>query len=297
MTEKKHERLAYRLSDIIARLNDGERLDIHELAAQYKTALRTIQRDLKERLYFLAYSEEGPRYYRLDKNRQGHMNNEDIRRFARYASVQELFPETDRRFYEEKLQQSILVKGFQYENIRARQKEFDQITRAIGEHRRISFQYSKVGSSESKTYHLAPYQLLNKNGIWYLVGTDDDHRQKTYCFSQIRSLTTLVETFTPDPALQDAIKNSDSIYYGNQIKEIIIEISALAAGYFQRRPLLPNQETVRELENGGLLLACKNVNPREVVPIVQYWLPHACIISPAEIRQQMIQTLRDYLKD
>ena len=295
MTEKKHERLAYRLSDIIARLNDGERLDIHELAAQHKTALRTIQRDLKERLYFLAYSEEGPRYYRLDKSRQGHMTNEDIRRFARYASVQELFPDTDRRFYEEKLHQSILVKGFQYENIRARQKEFDQITRAISNHRRISFQYNKVGNQESKTYRLAPYQLVNKNGIWYLVGTDDDHRQKTYCFSQIRSLITHEETFTPDPALQETIRTTDSIYYGNQIKEIIVEISSLAAGYFQRRALLPNQETVRELENGGLLLACKNVNPREVVPIVQYWIPHSRIISPAEIQQQMAQALRDYL--
>ncbi|WP_455001747.1 WYL domain-containing protein [Cardiobacterium hominis] len=217
------------------------------------------------------------------------MTNEDIRRFARYASVQELFPDTDRRFYEEKLHQSILVKGFQYENIRARQKEFDQITRAISNHRRISFQYNKVGNQESKTYRLAPYQLVNKNGIWYLVGTDDDHRQKTYCFSQIRSL------ITHDPALQETIRTTDSIYYGNQIKEIIVEISPLAAGYFQRRALLPNQETVRELENGGLLLACKNVNPREVVPIVQYWIPHSRIISPAEIQQQMAQALRDYL--
>ena len=60
MELKKHERLAYRLSDIIVRLNNGERLDIFELADIYKVSIRTLKRDFQDRLTVLDFSEAGP---------------------------------------------------------------------------------------------------------------------------------------------------------------------------------------------------------------------------------------------
>lgn len=99
MKAKNHERLAFRLADILTRLNRGERLDINVLAEDFGASVRTIQRDLNVRLAFLEFVETGPRYYRLNKTRQGHLNTEEISRIARFASIQELFPEMDRRFY------------------------------------------------------------------------------------------------------------------------------------------------------------------------------------------------------
>ncbi|WP_072281109.1 helix-turn-helix transcriptional regulator [Rappaport israeli] len=294
MTSKKHDTLAFRLGDILVKLNTGERIDIHALAQEYQVHIRTLQRDLNERLTMLAYTEAGPRYYRIDKNKQGHLNQEEIKRIARFASIQELFPEVDRRFFQEKLQQSITIKGFQYENIRHKQKEFDTITQAIKQQQYINFTYTKVRSKDSKTYQIEPYHLVNKNGIWYLVGLDNG-KEKSFCFNQISNLALEKQTFTLDTALLDKIRQTDSIFLGSQISEIIIKIAPRAAGYFKRRNLLPNQETIRELEDGSLLLACKNVSPMEVVPIVQYWIPHAHIISPSEIQQQMENTLKQYL--
>ena len=49
---KKHEKLAYRLADILIRLNDGERLDITELANSYQVSTRTLKRDFQDRLIF-----------------------------------------------------------------------------------------------------------------------------------------------------------------------------------------------------------------------------------------------------
>lgn len=294
MSATKHEHLAIRLGDILGRLNEGERLDVQELAETYKTSIRTIQRDLNTRLANLHYIEAGPRYFSLDKSKQGYLNSEDIRRFARFASVQDLFPEVDRQFFQEKLNQSIMVKGFQYENIRNKQSEFNLLTKAIANHQTVRFHYSKVSNHESKIYTIEPYHLVNKNGIWYLVGLAQ-HKQKTFCFTQISAPEMLDETFTVDHDLYESIRQTDSIFYGNQLSEIIIQINAHAAGYFKRRALLPNQETVRELDNGSLLLACKKVHAMEVIPIVQYWIPHAHIVSPAELQQQMEQVLKRYL--
>lgn len=296
MTQKKHERLAHRLADILMQLNEGKRLDIHQLAEDFQTSVRTIQRDMNERLCYLDYTEQGPRFYSLNKSRQGHLNQEEIRRIARFASIQELFPEVDRRFYQEKLHQSIRIKGFQYEDIRGKQADFDLLTRAISEKRYIEFAYCKNGGTESKHYRLQPYHLVNKNGIWYLIGLDG-HRQKTYCFTQIRQLQIQPETFDLNSALQAQIRDTDSIYHGNQLGEIVISVGSKAAPYFKRRALLPNQETIRELEDGSLLLASKNIHPMEVIPIVQYWIPHLHIVSPAELQQQMEQGLREYLQN
>lgn len=44
--DNKHERLADRFADIFMRLSSHEKLDTHELAAEYQVSDKTIRRDL-----------------------------------------------------------------------------------------------------------------------------------------------------------------------------------------------------------------------------------------------------------
>ena len=48
-----HEILVYRLSQILIKLNQGEKLDPQDLADEFKVTLRTVQRDLNERFTYL----------------------------------------------------------------------------------------------------------------------------------------------------------------------------------------------------------------------------------------------------
>lgn len=293
----KHEQLAYRLAQILMRLNSGERLDIKELADWFNMkSTRTIQRDLNNRLGFLAWNEKGPRYYSLDKTKLGHLYPADIERFANFCSIQDLLPEIDRAFYQEHLTQSIQIKGFQYEDIKHRQREFDLIHQSIENNHKIEFHYCKAGQDRGKYYTLEPYSLLNRNGIWYVIGIDCEvGKQKTFCFTQIKCLCRLPETFEVNADFKAAILENDSISHGNQLSEVIVQVAAKAAPYFLRRTLLPNQELVRRLDDGSLLLACKNVNEMDIVPIVQYWLPYAHIVSPENLQNKMEDRLRNYL--
>ncbi|GHT80762.1 hypothetical protein AGMMS49960_03070 [Betaproteobacteria bacterium] len=59
MKRTEHNTLATRLVDILQRLNNGERLRPEALAEEFKVSLRTIQRDLKERLGFLPLENAG----------------------------------------------------------------------------------------------------------------------------------------------------------------------------------------------------------------------------------------------
>ena len=291
----KKTQLAQRLSLILTRLNRGERIDISLLAEEFNTSVRTIQRDINERFGFLEWEEKGSRFYKINLQKSGFLTEEDINRFALFASISDLFPKIDREFYQEKLTQSVQVKGFQYEDISGKQAEFNALNNAIKENLNISFKYAKNSTQETKFYQISPYSLLNKNGIWYLIGSENN-KQKTFCFTQITDLLISKEKFIPNETLLDEIRQSDSLYHGNQLPEIIIKVASHVSHYFLRRNLLPNQKLVHKLDDGGLLLSCENVNEQEIVPLVQYWVPYLTIISPVNLQNKMINNLQNYIQ-
>ncbi|WIM81632.1 helix-turn-helix transcriptional regulator [Gallibacterium anatis] len=293
----KSTQLAQRLSFILVELNKGKRIDVNELADEFNVSIRTIQRDIKERLNFLPWDELGPRFYRLDRQKLDILTKEDIQRFALFASISNLFPEIDKVFYQEKLTQSVQVKGVQYENISHLKEQFNELQLAIQQNKLISFKYKKINSEHSTFYQLEPYLLTNKNGIWYLIGTDKNQndKQKTFCFTQISQLKVLSETFIPNQKFIENIKNSDSLSHGNVMPEVVVQVSAFAAPFFLRRNLLPNQKLLHKLESGELLLSAQNISQLEILPLVQYWIPHLTIISPQSLQEELKDNLLNYL--
>ncbi|AWX15727.1 transcriptional regulator [Mergibacter septicus] len=292
----KHEKLASRLAIILSRLFTGERLNIKALMDEFSVSEKTIKRDLKERLVSLPWQEAGPIYYQLDPKQRILPSTEDIQRFARFTGIKDLLPKIDQEFYQEKLLENIHVKGFYYEDSSQYLSIFVEVKKAIDEKRELLFSYQKANENNKKDYQIQPYSLLNKNGIWYLIGLDQG-KQKTFCLSQISLPRLLNNTFIPKPEILENIRQSDSISFGNQLNEVVIKVSKKVSPYFLRRKLLPNQEKVHKLENGDLLLFCKNINELEIVPIVRYWIPHLVIISPAELQEKMEYELRDYLNE
>ncbi|MEE6076928.1 helix-turn-helix transcriptional regulator [Avibacterium paragallinarum] len=289
--------LAQRISALLVDLNMGKRVDINQLAERFEVSIRTLQRDINERLDFLPWEELGPRFYKLNRQKLDILTEEDIQRFALFASISNLFPSVDKAFYQEKLTQSVQVKGFQYEDISHLKAQFDLLNQAIHESKKISFKYKKLSTNQNSFYQISPYLLTNKNGIWYLVGTDNNQndKQKTFCFTQISQLEVLSENFIPNQQFIEQIKSSDSLSHGNMINEVVIQVSAFAAPFFLRRNLLPNQKLLHKLENGELLLASENVNPLDILPIVQYWIPHLSIISPQNLQGELQNNLVQYL--
>lgn len=293
----KHEKLAHRLTEILRQLNNGERLDVHQLAETFATDIRTIQRDLNERLGFLDWDEQGRRYYRLNTAKLGHLTTQDIERFARFCSIQDLLPQIDRSFYQAQLIQSIQIKGIAYENISHRRDDFTTIRHAIEHSHIIEFHYEKADGSR-KYYTLEPYALVNRNGIWYAIGIDcNGRKEKTYCFTQMSSISEQAQAFQADEALKQRIQENDSLSHGNQLAEVVIQVQPKAAPYFIRQKLLPNQEILHTLDNGGLLLACRDVNEMDIIPTVQYWIPHVRVISPKEVQEGVVGRLKEYLEE
>ena len=294
--QAKHEKLAIRLTGILIQLNSGNRLSAKELAEKYGVSLKTIKRDLNLRLYKLPWIEDGPEFYQLNIKKMNNIGLDMIERFCRFAAVKELFPPIDHAFLDVLMNNHFLVKGLKYENIDFHKSEFTKVNQAIANNQKICFDYKKINVRGIKEYCIEPYSLVNKNGIWYLIGLDTG-KEKTYSFKQISNLEVLEETFEVNETLKDKLKQSDSLYHGNQIKQIVLKVGKTVAPYFQRQALFPNQSIIRILDNGDLLLECNDINEIEVLPIVKYWLPHITIISPSHLDQKIRDVLTEYLQD
>lgn len=296
MTTGSHETLVYRLAQILIKLNQGDTLDPRALADEFGVNLRTIQRDLNQRFAYLPLIKSDGRYH-LDPCFLGKLNTRDIQRFASLAGVNGLFPSLSNEFlqdiFDSRLQSALLVKGHNYESLAGKEEQFRQLEQSIVAHHHISFDYSK---NEGKKHYkvIAPYKLLNHKGIWYLVGYDTD-RIKTFAFAKISNLGQHDTQFTPDGAVEKAIREEDGIWLGNDKTEVVLKVDKKVAGYFKRRKLIVNQVIEKDLEDGGLILSAKVGHLDQVLPIVRYWIPHLRIISPEGLQRVLEEELRDYL--
>mgnify|MGYP001940384615 CR=1 FL=1 len=295
---KEHDKIALRLALILQKLNQGEILYETELAEEFNVSLRTIQRDMRERFVFLPFinsrNREKQKSYQLDTTFLGKFDIEDINRFAKFASIKDLFGKIDQDFFQKYLTDSIAIKGFNIEKIDGKHANFDNIHQAIGRHQLLAFEYQKTSDSKPKSFQVEPYKLMNKNGIWYLIAVHDA-KIKVFSFTKISHPKPLGQTFVVARDKLDRINSYDTIYFEGVIDKVVLTVNACVSEYFLRRALLPNQSQVDEALDGTLTITCCNVHERDILPLVQFWLPHVMIAEPSELQDKLEAVLQGYL--
>ena len=294
--------IAFRLTEILRRLNEGKKLDPYALVQEFGVNLRTIQRDLNERFAFLEL-EKKDGVYALNHKRIGTgtgvgiLSMADVERFASLAGLQGLHPRlsTDflRDMLDSRIQNALLVRGHNYEDLHGKEQMFEQLKSAIEQTRTIGFEYSKPdGAKMVEPAH--PYKLVNQDGIWYLAAMDAG-KLKSYAFSKIGRLLVSADTFTPDAVVLKKLAEEDSIWLNLQKTEVVLKVAQPAAGYFERRTLIGGQKIEKTLENGGLIVSGTIAHPNQILPIVRYWIPHIHVISPEGMQAELESQLRTYL--
>lgn len=292
-----HDTVAYRLASILQKLNQGEKLDPNQLAEEYQVHRRTIMRDLTERFTFLPLNvNQG--IYSLEPSFLGKFDLEDINRFAKFASIRDLFGKIDQQFFQKYLTDSVLIKGITYEKIGDKQPEFELISQAILQQQHLQFFYQRVQKKQGDTsvaFEVEPYKLINNNGVWYLIALHDK-KVKVFSFTRISLPKVQTTTFAIDLAIKQRIETGDGIYFEGVMDEVILKIHSSVAVYFTRRALLPNQEIIQELTNGTLIVLCRNVHEQQILPLVRYWLPNLTIVAPDNLRQKLMNELEQYFQ-
>lgn len=296
MSTDNHDTLVYRLSQILVKLNQGQKLVPNALAEEFGVNLRTIQRDLNVRFAYLPL-EKKDGGYRLDAHYLGKLSTKDVDRFAGLAGVKGLFPSLSDEFlgelFDSRVEINMLVQGHNYEDLSKHQKEFSLLEKAIKERKKISFNYMK--NDACKAYEgVAPYKLINNKGIWYLAALDGD-KLKTFAFTKIRDLGISQQVFDWDEKINQQLINEDSIWLSNAKQTITMSVAKEIAHYFKRRKLIPFQVIEEEQSDGSLLVSSKVAHLNQIFPIIRYWIPHVQIVSSPELQKQLENELLEYI--
>ncbi len=296
MTADNHDTLVYRLAQILIKLNQGEKLDPLALADEFGVNLRTIQRDLNERFAYLPLQKANGRYH-LDPVFLGKLSSRDIERFAGLAGVRGLFPSLNddflRDIFDNRVQETWLVKGHHYENLAGKEQQFKDLERAIAGRLQLAFDYRKTEGL--KHYRaISPYKLVNHKGIWYLAALDGD-KLKAFSFSKISNATVLESGFAWSKDIDNRLAQEDGIWLSDRPMDVILKVGPEVAAYFKRRKLIANQVIEQELSDGSLMISTTVGHPNQVLPIVRYWLPHVRIISPPKLQEELEQGLLAYI--
>lgn len=292
--ESTHERLADRLANILTKLNMGYQLNAKELASEFGVSTRTISRDF-DRLnaYLPLIQDEGTKKYYLDSNYLGKITPNDIRSFAQLSGISHLYPSLDMTFLRELLDRRAneiySAKGYSFEDVTKFKDLFKSIGKSIQEHSRISFVY------KGEVRLVEPYRLLHHHGSWYLAAVHNGHL-KAYRFVHIESFQSLeLSSFKPDTTILEQLESADSIWFGVDKFEVILSIDHEIAFHFQQRQLLPEQQVIKKLDDGGLLLSSRITHKTQLLPLVRYWLPNIKIVNPEDLQQELESELKNYL--
>ena len=292
-----HDTIAYRLTQILLRLNSGETLELQALADEFGVHERTIRRDLNERFAFLELKKNGERYT-LPPLRLGTLSQQDVQRFAHLAGLQGMAPRLSTEFLKDILDNSaqgaLLVRSQSHEDMRSKERELEQLKQAIQNRQMASFAYSKPDGT-CKTVAVAPYKLVLQDGTWYLQATDAG-QIKSYAVARITRLLVDTHTFVPDPATTDYLAREDSIWLNTEKTEVVLKIAPPAASYFERRQLIGSQKIEEILADGSLIVSGQIAHPNQILPVVRYWLPCIRVVSPEGLQADLNQQLKEYLE-
>ncbi|WP_151957559.1 helix-turn-helix transcriptional regulator [Acinetobacter guillouiae] len=290
-TQNKNETLANRLIDILTRLNSGEKLTVNLLAENYAAHPKTIRRDLVRLESCNLPIQRDGRYFYLDPTYLGRLKLKDIQSFARISGVRHLYPNLDVSFIRELLDSRIYdAKGYFVENASQFKTLFEVFAEAIRKHEQVGFLYK----NESRV--VEPYKLVHHHGCWYLAAVRKGVL-RAYRLSRIELSTHshALLNFTPDKTILTQLEDEESIWFGQEKQEIILTVHADVASHFKQRLLLPEQNILKILDDGGLLISSRITHKTKLLPLVRYWIPHLKIVNPEGLQDEMENELREYL--
>ncbi|WP_373226008.1 transcriptional regulator [Enterobacter cloacae complex sp. ESBL7] len=202
--ERRHDRLAVRLSMIIGRLVAGETLDMRKLAAEFGVSIRTLRRDFRERLMYLDLEYRQGRCRLLSGSRQRELA---VITFARQSGVETLFPGLDSHLVRTLLrgpgESPCLIWQGHSAQTTTDSEVFTRLVNAVSECKKVTLR----GNGGCHT-DIAPYRLVLNDGGWYLTGT---HQTRIIALplTDIRVVMLHPGSFIPDVTVRDILSRTD----------------------------------------------------------------------------------------
>ncbi len=298
-----HDGIGIRLGQILKIFLSGEHISTIELAKEFGVNIRTIQRDLHDRLGYLPLKRDINQCYYLQEEALGKIGFKDIRDFAKLSGIADLYPNLSDEFISEILfarikstlntnnqqhkDSPIIVKNQGFSNSALYYKHFKTLSIAILKNKHTNFTY------KDKKRNVKPYRMLNNNGVWYLLAVEDE-TLKHFTLNLIKDVYVKKERFKIDLEVEKLINEEQIVWASQNIQEAKLMIDNSSQEYFFRKAFVSEPKII-EQNKDYFLVSCKYSYDDELLNVVKMFLPHIKIISPDNLKNKLYVMLQDYI--
>jgi len=78
--------------------------------------------------------------------------------------------------------------------------------------------------------------------------------------------------------------------------KVIVKVSAYVSVYFKTKKYLKTQRIVKEFDDGSTHIEFTVTDDREVMLLIQQWIPHLKVIEPLRIKEKISEKMRLFMK-
>jgi len=295
-----YDKILYRLTSILSRLYQGEKLQPKDLSEEYNVSLRTIQRDFKERLLSFPVFYENKQWqmdkdFKLDKSLS-------IKDTITLNILEDFSKSLGDNFHSQSSNILNKLKNRKYSpiftklNMEDISAEFDSMIayeEAILSKNSIKIKYTT--DKKVSEVKINPIKIVNFEGLWYLVATDENNKLKSYYLKNVQLLQVYKSRFIISKEIENILNNAISIWFSdNEPFEVIMEIDNHVAKFFKQKPISLTQTILSEDET-KMTISVMATSDFEIIPIVKSWIPFIKVTSPARIQDKVKEEASKFL--
>ena len=301
--KKDYDKTLTRLLGILTKLSNFEMPTSKELANEYNVSVRTIQKDIKERLcYYPIVKDENHRYrfeYGYSLKRTTLTNDEMIflnlalTQFEDVDDIEKVKDSIFKKIINKNFYSPYFIKQDDLEDIDIDSPLISQLEQLI-ENKEIA----KI-TFTNQIKELEIYKIAAFDGIWYLLAKDINTKKiKTFRLIDIKEIVPTSRYHkTPNKYIDEVLDDVHSAFFedGNSF-DVTVKVYKEIASYFRSRDFLESQEIIQEYDDGSLLVKFSVSHDEDIDNIIKSWLPHIEILQPKRFRDKLLRELKDYIK-
>jgi len=300
---KSHDTTVTRLILILSKLDENERPTQNELAKEFGVSLRTIQRDVGQRLtYFpIEKTTEGRLFFTdgFSLKRTSFKDIEMVLLSLSLSMVMDISPEFSQSAHS--LLGKLLVPNFSSSYI-IKQDPYEKIDMDSSKMNKLEFAIENKRVTDIKTikqdFLVEPYKIVCFDEVWYLFAKDlNDEKIKTFFISDLLEVEYSINIFKPHKNIDKILQKANTAWFEDGISyEVKVYVMKEIAHYFKRKKHFISQKLIRENDDGSLVLSFEVSHDEEIDNIIKAWLPHITVISPKRLRNKMLKELESYIE-
>jgi len=288
---KNYDKALRRITTILSRLYQGDKLKAKELTDEFNVSLRTIQRDFAERLvnFPVFYDHTNKVWYmkedyKLEKN----ISVQDTIVLDILENISKNFGDSFHNQSSKLLHKlknrhncPIFTK-LNMEDISSEINNLVQYEDAIINSNQIKINYSTDKKSED--IKINPIKIVNFEGFWYIVATDINNKLKSYRIKNSKLIKIYKATFKIPKETEAILNNAISIWFSDDEPfEVTLQIDNHVAKFFKEKPISSTQKIISQ-DDKYLIVSVMATSDWEIIPIIKSWIPFIKVLDPIRIQ-------------